>query len=219
MNELAVADRRRKERKLWVAGLVASLLVHCTILLLGVSPPIPPSPFAAAGPKAADDRAAGGGMQALNVLTPPTVPLVPPEIPLPVEIEIDPVDLTPQPVVEVAAVLGEQPGLPAPPGLSDGDGEGDGGTAAEGLRRVLPPTPRGMIIPPANKGLRGVEVQVWVFVDERGQVVADSTRLDPPTRDRGFNRQLVREAAQWVFRPGTLDGKPVGAWFPYVISM
>ena len=76
-----------------------------------------------------------------------------------------------------------------------------------------------MIIPPANKGLRGVEVQVWVFVNEHGRVVADSTRLDPPTRDRGFNRQLMREAAQWVFRPGTLDGKPVAAWFPYVISM
>lgn len=219
MNELAVADRRRKDRKLWATALAASLLWHVLVLLLGGSPPIPQSPFAAAGPKAGDDRPASGGMQAMNVLEPPTVPLVPPEIPLPVEIEIEPMELTPEPVLEVAAVLGEQPGLPGPPGLLDGDGEGDGGTAAEGLRRVLPPSPRGMIIPPANKGLKGVEVQVWVFVDKRGQVVADSTRLDPPTRDRGFNRQLVREAAQWVFRPGTRDGKPVGAWFPYVISM
>ncbi len=219
MNELAVAARRRKDRKLWRTAMAASLLVHLLALLLGGSPPIPPSPFAAAGPKAGDDRPAAGGMQALNVLVPPSVPLVPPPIPLPVEIEIAPVELAPEPVLEVAAVMGEQPGLPGPPGLSDGDGEGDGGTAAEGLRRVLPPTPRGMIIPPANKGLRGVEVQVWVFVNERGRVVADSTRLDPPTRDRSFNRQLAREAAQWVFRPGTLDGKPVAAWFPYVISM
>jgi hypothetical protein len=50
-------------------------------------------------------------------------------------------------------------------------------------------------------------------------VVADSTRLDPPTRDRGFNRQLIREAAEWVFRPAIDQGRPVASWFPYRISM
>lgn len=219
MNESAVAVRRRKDRKVWGAAMAASVLLHLLILSARGAPPIPPSPFAAAGPKAGDDRAAAGGMQAMNILVPPTVPLAPPEIPIPVEIEIEPLEMVAEPVLDVAAVLGERPGLPGPPGLENGEGAGDGGTASEGLRRLLPPTPRGMIIPPANKGLRGVEVQVWVFVDEHGRVVADSTRLDPPTRDRGFNRQLVREAAQWVFRPGTLDGKPVAAWFPYVISM
>ena len=79
--------------------------------------------------------------------------------------------------------------------------------------------PRGMIIPPQNDDLRGTEVQVWVFVDTRGRVVADSTRLDPPTRDRGFNRRLIREAAEWVFRPAVQEGKPVASWFPYRISM
>ena len=113
MNELAVAARRRKDRKLWRTAMAASLLGHLLVLLLGGSPPIPPSPFAAAGPKAGDDRPAAGGMQALNVLVPPTVPLVPPPIPLPVEIEIAPVELAPEPVLEVAAVMGEQPGLPA----------------------------------------------------------------------------------------------------------
>lgn len=219
MNELDVAARRRKERKLWASGFAASVLVHLLFLLAGISPPVPPSPFAAAGPKAGDNRAAAGGMQALNVLVPPSIPIVPPQIPVPTDVVIEPVEFETAPVFEVASVLGERPGLPGLPGLADGDGAGDGGTADEGLQRLVPPTPRGMIIPPANKKLRGVEVQVWVFVDERGRVVPDSTRLDPPTRDRGYNRQLVREAAQWVFRPGMQDGKPVAAWFPYVISM
>ena len=52
-----------------------------------------------------------------------------------------------------------------------------------------------------SKAPKGVTLQVWVFVDERGRVVADSTRLDPPTRDGGLNRQLIMEASEWLFRP------------------
>jgi hypothetical protein len=76
-----------------------------------------------------------------------------------------------------------------------------------------------MIIPPANRELRGTEVQVWVFVNDMGRVVADSTRLDPPTRDGDFNKRLVREAAEWIFRPAVREGKPVSSWFPYRIKM
>jgi hypothetical protein len=103
--------------------------------------------------------------------------------------------------------------------MEDGQGEGAGGDAAEGNNRVRPPSPRGMIIPPANDELRGTTVAVWVFVNERGRVVPDSTRLDPPTRDRDFNRRLIREAAEWIFRPATKGGEPVASWFPYEISM
>ena len=60
---------------------------------------------------------------------------------------------------------------------------------------------------------------MWVFVDAAGKVVADSTRLNPPTSDRGFNRRLIDEAAEWVFNPATRNGQPVAAWFPYTISM
>ena len=83
----------------------------------------------------------------------------------------------------------------------------------------IPPSPRGMIIPPTNRRLRGSSVEVWVFVNEVGRVVADSTRLNPPTSDRGFNRRLIEEAAEWVFNPAMKEGKPVAAWFPYTISM
>jgi len=180
---------------------------------------LPPSPFAAAGPRAGDDRAASGSLQVMNVRTPPSVPVIPPPVPIEVAVEVTPVEFVQEEVLDLAMVLGEEPGLLEGPGLDEGTGEGDGGNAEEGLFRLQPPSPRGMIIPPANQELRGTEVQVWVFVDERGYVVADSTRLDPPTRDRDFNRRLIQEAAEWVFRPAVQDGKPVAAWFPYRISM
>jgi hypothetical protein len=49
--------------------------------------------------------------------------------------------------------------------------------------------------------------------------VADSTRLNPPTSDRGFNRRLIEEAAEWVFHPARRNNQAVAAWFPYTISM
>lgn len=218
MNDLDVASRRRRDRRKWRYAYLASALFHFLVLMPGVGRPIPPSPFSAAGPRANDDRAARGGMQAINVVTPPPRPIVRPRIPVPVDFEIEPLVIEEEPAFDAAALIGERPG-PVDPGLANGDGRGDGGTGAEGLRRLLPPSPRGMIIPPGNKSLRGVEIDVWVLVDASGEVVADSTRLDPPTRDRGFNRQLIREAAMWVFRPGTRDGQPVVAWFVYKISM
>ncbi len=85
--------------------------------------------------------------------------------------------------------------------------------------RPEPPSPRGMTIPPTSRDLRGTEVQVWVLVDETGRVVADSTWLEPPTSDDGFNRRLIREAATWLFRPARQNGRPVAAWFPYRLIM
>ena len=99
---------------------------------------------------------------------------------------------------------------PSPPG-PNGDHD----------RTVLdaPPSPRRVMIPPANRSLRGTVVQVWVFVDERGRVVSDSTRLEPPTRDRDFNQRLIREAVEWVFRPALRGGNAVASWFDYRIEM
>lgn len=216
--ELTVSARRRRDRRLWRNAFAASLLVHLLVLFWGGGRPIPLAPFAAAGPKAGDARAAAGGVEALNLAVPPRPPVAPAAIPLEVLVEIEPADLEPDLTFDMLAVLGE-PGPAGLPGLAEGDGEGDGGTAQDGLQRVLPPTPRGMIFPPANKSLRGTEIQVWVFVDEHGRVVPDSTRLNPPTRDRGFNRQLIREAAQWMFRPGTRDGQPVATWTHYKIEI
>jgi hypothetical protein len=119
--------------------------------------------------------------------------------------------------MDPASVLGDEPGLDEGPGLEDGDADGDGGNADEGFYRLQPPVPRGVIIPPNDKALRGKSVQVWVFVNERGRVIADSTRLDPPTSSRNLNRQLIREASEWRFRPAVQEGQAVASWYPYRI--
>ena len=219
LHEISAQDRRQQERKIWRNGLIVSVLLHLLIFLGWQGNVIPPSPFAAAGPRAGDDRAAAGSMQALNISSPETRPIIPPPRPLEVAIEVEPIEFEDAARVDPAAVAGTEPGALEGPGLPEGTGEGDAGNAAEGLNRLQPAAPRGMIIPPRNRDLRGTEVQVWVFVDERGRVVPDSTRLDPPTRDRGFNRRLIEEAAEWVFRPALQAGEPVASWFPYRIFM
>jgi len=178
------------------------------------------SPFAAAGPRAGDNRAARGGMQTLNIRVPPPRPIVRPRVPL---LSFDPVPLDElldeeqQQQIETASILGDRPGVDGP-GLPDGDGAGDGGTAASGLFRNVPPSPRGMIIPPANRSLRGQRVEVWVFVDEYGRVVADSIRLRPPSSDRSTNERLIREAAEFLYEPAKSGGKDVAAWTFYGVT-
>jgi hypothetical protein len=219
MHETTVGDRRRRDRTVWRNGLIVSVLFHLLIFLAWRGSVLPDSPMAAAGPAAGDDRAAAGSMQALNVRTPPSRPLVPPPVPLPTDIAVEPVEFVQDVEIDPASVAGDAPGQLEAPGLETGTGLGDGGTSDEGLYSLQPPVPRGMIIPPDNDRLRGTEIQVWVFVDETGSVVADSTRLDPSTRDGDFNRRLIREASEWTFRPAEQDGEAVASWFPYRIRM
>ncbi len=218
MSHEETRDRRRRDRRRWRYAYVASLVLHLLVLLPRGELPIPEAHTSAAGPDENDSRAAAGGMRAINVAEPPEPEIVRPRVPVPVEIVIEPLEIEDEFTFDLESLLGERPGL-GDPGAAAGEGSGDGGSGDEGLGRLLPPTPRSMIIPPSNRDLRGTEVSVWVLVDMAGRVVADSTRLDPPTRDRGFNRQLMREAAQWLFRPGTKDGEAVTAWFHYRISM
>ena len=216
-HDSTVEDRRRHERRIWRTGLSLSVLVHLLIIFGSRAVDMPFSPFAAAGPRAGDNRAARGSLQALNLGTPPSAPIVPPPIPIPADVEIEPVIFEQEVVMDPASGLGDQPGLGEGPGLEDGDGKGDGGDSDEGFFRLQPPAPRGVIIPPNHNSLRGASVQVWVFVNERGRVIADSTRLDPPTRSRDLNRQLIREASEWMFRPAVQEGKAVASWYPYRI--
>ncbi|MDT8368610.1 MAG: hypothetical protein RQ745_05355 [Longimicrobiales bacterium] len=224
-HDLDLGARRARAAFVWRRALFASFVVHIVVALLLFlgRPPIPPSPFAAAGPRAADDQAAAGGMQVVTVQAPPEREIVrpPPPIVTPSLETIEPVEFddVPQLEVQTAQVAGLLPIPELGPGTATGEGEGDGGSTEEGRFRITPPTPRGMIIPPTNRELRGSEVEVWVFVDPRGRVVADSTRLDPPTSDRDFNRRLIREAAEWVFTPARRGEEEVAAWFPYRISM
>ncbi|HSG50455.1 MAG TPA: hypothetical protein VLA43_21685, partial [Longimicrobiales bacterium] len=165
---------------------------------------------------AGDDRAAAGSMQAMNMRVPPSIPIVPPRIPLPTVTEMEPVEFQ-EVTFEPAAVSGEAPGLEMGPGLENGTGEGDGGKSEEGLFRLVAPVPRSVMIPnpPDDDRIRGREVEVWVFVDATGRVVPDSTQLRPPTSNRDYNRRLVRDAAEWSFSPAMREGKPVASWFNY----
>ncbi len=215
-----VSERRTSQDRVFRTALVVSVLFHVFIFFFWRVVSLPPSPFSAAGPRAGAFRAAGGGMQALNLRVPPSRPIIPPRVPIITLEMIDPVDFDPELQIDLAAMTGDAPGMAdGPPGIEGGQGRGDGGTAAEGLFRLVPPSPRGMIIPPTNRSLRGKQVEVWVFVDATGRVVPDSTRLNPPTSDRSFNRRLIEEAAEWVFSPARQNDQPVAAWFPYTISM
>ncbi len=220
-HDLTASDRRRRDRQIWRTAILVSVLFHVMVVFLwrGSFATMPVSPFAAAGPRMGDDEAAAGAMRAMNISTPRPQRIIPPPVPLQVSIEVKPVEFDPVAELDPSQVLGKAPGNGEGLGIADGTGKGDGGTAASGRYRLQPATPRGMIIPPSNKSLKGTKVQVWVFVDDAGRVVPDSTRLDPPTKDKSFNQRLIREASEWVFRPATKGGKPVASWFPYTISM
>lgn len=224
--------RRRYARALRI-GLVLSLLAHVVLVLIWRGVRLPPSPFSAAGPANGDTRAAaGGGMQVVQLaVTAPSAPTRPPE---PVRVPDAVAEPEPEPVPEVQPSVAAAPvnvgtaagvlGLGdtgSGPGRTDGTGRGAGGTEAEGAFRAIPPSPRGLILPPGDRprAVRGKEVAVWVFVDAAGEVVADSTRLDPGTGDRGFDRRLRELAAEWVFDPARKEGRAVAEWFRYVLVL
>ena len=219
IREFTAEERRRRDQKFWVSGALVSVVIHGLLFFLWSGNVIPDSPFAAPGPRAGDNLAATGSMQAMNLRVLPPVPIVPPPIPMLLAVEIDNMNFEDRFQVDQSSILGERPGLAGIPGLDLGLGQGDAGTADNGLFTLQPASPRGITMPSPNRDLRDTEVQVWVFVDENGVVVSDSTWLDPPTRDSSFNQRLIREASDWVFEPAQQEGKKVSSWFPYRISM
>jgi hypothetical protein len=217
MHDLDVTTRRRREKWVWRSALGGSVIVHLLVLLLGgrstlLFPGIP------AGPDAGDDRAAAGGLQAVNMVIPPPRPIERPFIPIPVEIDIELVEFDMDQAFDESAFIGELPG-PGEVGTETGDGAGNGGTDGEGSGHNPMPVPR-MIIPVVEtpRGLRDFDLTVWVFVNELGEVVSDSTWLQPPSPDRRYNERLVSEAADWSFRPARKNGVPVAAWFSWVVN-
>lgn len=225
------AHRHRQKRALR-AGLAISMMLHLVLLLVFRGTQLPPSPFAAAGPRTGDNlAAAGGGMQALQLRIPPAFIPRPPE-PLFVEdLELqqpeeepplDAPELTAISVEELEGLAGHDPGPDVGPGLRTGEGTGDGGNAAEGRLRVVPPRPRGMLIPPTTDvpdRVKGREFTIWVFVNADGRVNPDSVIIRPPTGDRRYERRLRETAARWLFEPARKDGKPVAEWFMYTATL
>ena len=160
----------------------------------------------------------------------PTRDMQPPEpVPVPTPEVVEEVPPEPEPVMEeipsislaMGAAAAGDPGPDLGPGLETGEGEGDGGTESEGRFRVVPPRPKGVILPPSDRPeeVRGKEVDVWVYVSATGKVVSDSTQIRPTTGNRGFDKRLRQQAAEWVFDAARRNGKPVGEWFRYTLIM
>lgn len=235
------AERRtdelgRKWDRAWSVALLTSVALHIVVLLIFRSAsPLPNVPTSAAGPRMGDPNAAeGGGLEVISmaIATPPAQPAAIPEPPEPIPVpdaELPPVDVEEQPATsplpgtgaDPAAAAGGGQGNKVGPGIEGGTGRGDGGDAAEGLYRVTPPTPRGLILPPSDRPgkVRGREVVVYVFVTDRGRVVSDSTRLAPTSGDSKFDDRLRRQAADWVFSPARKAGVPIAEWFKYTIVL
>ena len=159
----------------------------------------------------------------------PLSPEAPTTIELPVIEPIEPlsVDVPPAPTLEMPAAqvpdialggggvgTGEGPGQGSGtgPGSGSGTGGGDGagigtgtgdgtgpGSGAGGT--ITPPDPTAMIMQPADapRSLRGRSIVVRLNIDARGRVT--NVRLIPPSGDRRYDRELVRRAEQWTFRP------------------
>lgn len=213
-----------------VWGMTISVVGHVLLVLVFSARPLPLSPFAAAGERMGDFRAAaGGGLETVQLSTPTRVLEPPPPIPEPTP------DITEEPIPEPeleredvpAIALAEElasPGTEGPaegPGLAEAAGLGDGGTEAEGRFRVVPPRPKGMFLPPSDRPeeVRGKEVDVWVFVTATGEVVADSTRLNPSTGNRDYDRRLRQSVSAWVFEPAMKDGEPVAEWYRVEVEL
>ncbi len=223
-------DRRYGRALGW--ALAVSVLVHAAAFLYFDAHPLPRLPLAAAGERRGGAAAArGGGMQEV-ALEPPRAPSPPapaevrPVVETP-EMEQPEPEEVPDDMPAVALARGPLTAGGSGPlpelgvGTGDGTGVGGGGTAASGRSGVMPPKPRGMILPPGDRPdeVRGKEVDVWVFVAANGHVVADSTRLDPSTGDRSFDRRLREHAAAWVFEAARRNGRAVAEWFRYTIVM
>lgn len=223
-------DRRYTRALAWGIGL--SALSHAALFLIFSARPLPMSPFAAAGERMGDIRAAaGGGLEAIQLRPPAEVPEPPPPMPVPTPDVAEPEPPEPEleqeeiPAIALAEDL-ETPGTEGPaegPGLAEGEGLGDGGTEAEGRFRVIPPDPTFLGVPPTEgrpDEVRGRELVIWVYVTATGDVVPDSTRVDPRIRDRRFDRRIRDYASTWRFNPArNPDGQPVGEWFRYTLTM
>jgi len=214
-----IGQRMRRERGVWRLGLLISLLLHLIALLLSNQAAEHIGSLGAAGPRSGSPVAApaGGGMRAI-LLAPPVEIRVPPR---PELMEIEPVQIETPPELALNEIElrdpgeGREEGPESGAGLPGGEGGGDAGAAEEGLSRLIPPTPRGIIMAPLDRpsSVRGRDVTVWVFIDATGAV--DSVRLEPPTPDGSYNDDLTREARGWVFEPARRGGRPVATWWSY----
>jgi periplasmic protein TonB len=240
-----LARARQREEQRWrkarSLGIIGTVLIHLILLLLFRQTTLPPyEPLAAAGPAQGDLRPTAGGGSGMTMVEvrpeqPPPEEEVPQPVPVPTEVIVVPppevAPASPEPSREPAPApslpgvgapgTGGNDGLATGPGTETGTGDGGGGSGDGGASRVIPPTPRGVFIPPAGRpaSARGQEITVWVFVTENGRVQRNSVRLEPPTSDTRYNQRLIQSVSEWVFDPARQGGRPVPVWYPFQIIL
>jgi TonB family protein len=209
--ELQSASERhaREDRAAWWAGMVVSLIFHVLIFVLWRGD-LPLLPEQTEGARPRSLAAGGGALQAVTAVLPAVREIPPPPKPV-MAIET--------PEIEVRDVQASLPGLdltPAAhvasfPGVGGGTGEGDGGDG-DGSEDFVSPMPRS-ILPhwdPPNS-VRGMEVTVRIHVDAEGKPTGE-VQLEPPTPDRGFNREIEERVRRMEYRPASRNGLPVAGW-------
>jgi hypothetical protein len=240
--EVARAQEVARWKRARSIGIIGTVLLHFLLLVLFRESVAPfTSPTAAAGPAMGDYRPAGGGsgltMVEVTVARPQPAPQEEVVVPVPV---IEPTEVVIPEEVEEPAVTPDvpavdppsMPGVGAPgsggqdgpttgPGTSTGDGLGGGGDSDGGTSQIIPPTPRGIFIPPPGRpaSARGQEITVWVFVSTAGRVDRSTVRLEPPTSDSRYNQRLIQSVSEWVFDPARQGGQPVSVWYPFQIIL
>lgn len=201
----------RRGRPVWATAMLLSTGVHFALFLMwqrevtlvGLGPVAQRAYAAAPG---------GGSVQAVRLPVAPPIEIPPPPMP---KLAIDaPVVEYDQPSVVFQGVMLEPVASAGMPGLGTGPfGSGDrAGSGAGPGGDYTSPVPRSIVPhwdPPES--VRGMEVTVRVFVDERGRPTGE-VELDPPTPNRGFNREIVERVRRMEYRPARRDGSPVAGW-------
>jgi hypothetical protein len=241
-SERLVRARLREDER-WgrarALGVLGTVLIHFLLLILFRQVAVPTySETSAAGPPMGDIRPAGGGsgltmIEVRPEQTPPVEEVVQP-VPVPAEVVVVPVETPPAaPAPDPApAVTPSAPGTTAPgtggtsgpatgPGIAEGAGQGGGGESDGGVAQIIPPTPRGIFLPPPGRpaSARNQEITVWVYVTEAGRVDRGTVRLEPPTSDSRYNQRLIQSVAEWVFDPARQAGRAVPVWYPFQIIL
>ena len=199
----------RQDRAAWWTGLAVSLLLHVLVFLaIGGRVPLPID--GVRGARAAAPVGGGGALEATNARLPSLRDIPPPARPV-LAIET--------PRVEVRDVAVSLPGpdlapvgpVGALPGIGGGAGEGEGGDGS-GEEDFISPMPRSVLPhwdPPT--AVKGMEVTVRIHVDASGRPTGEVI-LDPPTPDRGFNREIEERVRRMEYRPASRNGRPVEGW-------
>ena len=167
-------------------------------------------------------------VQPTPIITPSVLPPIPetpkeekppdPKIDIKTEVPKEPMDLALATGVgggsgtDGSAGAGPGSGGGVGSGVGTGRGTGTGPGTGGGEGKIYPPQPIQVLLPPfpAPEKIKPYYLTVTFEVDERGNVIG--TPKFNPSKDAGYNRQVLATLKNFRFRPATKwDGTPVRA--------